>query len=512
MVSPQKARICVPVCERSLEQTEQAIDKAASVGDLIELRLDCLAPSELECNSDSVDRLCAGRREFVITFRPTEQGGRRQLDISSRMKFWVSNSHSKAEFLDLELDLCEDPSLLNYDELPDWNRVICSHHDFTRVPDNLQDIYERMAVTPAHVLKIAVQAADVTDCLRLFSLLQRARSEGREMIAIAMGNAGLLTRILGPSRGAFLTYGAIDGPHATAPGQITARELRQIYRIDTLNRETQITGLVGLPVSHSVSPHLHNAAFAATSLDGVYIPLEVHDLGTFFRRMINLRTREFDWNLRGLSITSPYKTAVMSYLDSIEPTAAEIGAVNTVLIDSRGLQGFNLDADALTYSLAEKIGELRALRCAVIGTGGVAHAAIYGLTKHQAKVTIYGRDSAKARSLAEKFDSAWESLDSADFAGFDVVINGTPLGTAGPLQQSTPATAAQLRGARLAYDLVYNPLETRFIREAHAAGCQTLGGLSMLIHQACAQFRLWTGREPPTAAMRAAALDALRVG
>src|SRR3990172_12174926 len=207
----KKARICVPVCERSIAQTQMAVDRAASVGDFIELRLDCLAPSELDGNLDSIERLLASGGHFVITFRPTEQGGLRELDVSSRVRFWLLNSHSKAEFLDLELDLCTNPALFNWSELPDWKRVICSHHDFVRVPHDLQDIYQQMTATPAHVLKIAVRADDVVDCLPLFSLLERARSEGREMIAIAMGNAGLLTRILGPTRGAFLTYGALDG-------------------------------------------------------------------------------------------------------------------------------------------------------------------------------------------------------------------------------------------------------------------------------------------------------------
>jgi 3-dehydroquinate dehydratase / shikimate dehydrogenase len=509
MVSPQRARVCVPVCERSLAQTKLAIDRAANAGDLIELRLDCLAPAELDGNWDTIDQLLADGSRFVITFRPAEQGGCRELDVSSRLRFWDLKRHCQAEFLDLELDLCGSLSSSIHRESPDWKRVICSHHDFVGVPADLPDIYKRMIATPARVLKIAVQASDVVDCLPLFKLLEKARAEDREMIAIGMGSAGLLTRILGPSRGGFFTYGSLDHDHATAPGQITAGELREIYHVDSVDRETQITGLVGLPVSHSASPQLHNAAFADAGFDGLYVPLEVHDLGTFFRRMVQPRTREFDWNLRGLSITAPYKTAVINHLDWIDAAATEIGAVNTILVEDDGLKGFNFDASALIQSLTERMGHLRGLNCAVIGTGGVAHAAIYVLSKEKAQVTVYARDVAKARALTRKFDGAYASLESANFEAFDVVINATPLGTAGRLQQETPATAGQLRGARLAYDLVYNPPETQFIREARAAGCQTESGLSMLINQAGAQFRLWTGIEPPLAAMQAAALRAL---
>src|SRR6185369_8169272 len=162
------------------------------------------------------------------------------------------------------------------DLTPDWSRVIASHHDFSGVPSDLQQIYEHLAETPAHVLKIAVQAHDVVDCIPVFQLLDRARRDGREIIAIAMGNAGIATRILGSSRGSFLTYGALDDESATAPGQVNAPKLRSLYHLDTIDNETMICGLVGLPVIHSVSPRIHNTAFVESGVNGVYLPFEVH--------------------------------------------------------------------------------------------------------------------------------------------------------------------------------------------------------------------------------------------
>src|SRR6185503_4083079 len=153
-----------------------------------------------------------------------------------------------------------------------------SHHDFSGVPADLDQIYDRLAQTPARVLKIAVQANEIVDCIPVFRLIERAYRENREIIAIAMGNAGIVTRILGPSRGSFLTYGALDDDSATAPGQVNARKLRSLYNIDAINDETMICGLVGLPVMHSVSPHIHNAAFAAEGVNGVYLPFEVKDV------------------------------------------------------------------------------------------------------------------------------------------------------------------------------------------------------------------------------------------
>ena len=329
------------------------------------------------------------------------------------------------------------------------------------------------------------------------------------MIAIAMGAAGLATRILGPSRGAFLTYAGLENETGTAPGQISARELKQVYRVEKFDLQTQIFGLMGLPVRHSISPWMHNAAFEAMAINAVYLPFEVQDFKGFLKRMVHPQTRELDWDLRGLSITAPHKSTVMDGLDWIDPAAEAIGAVNTIVVMEGELHGYNTDARGLINPLIQKFGELRGARCAVLGAGGAARAALWGLTQEGAKTTVFARDTLKAEVLAEKFNVALETLAEAGFAGFDVVINTTPLGTAGQFAAETPATAAQLRGARLAYDLVYNPTDTVFLREAREAGCETLGGLSMLIAQAAEQFKLWTGVDGSEVVMCEAAEQAL---
>lgn len=329
------------------------------------------------------------------------------------------------------------------------------------------------------------------------------------MIAIAMGTAGIATRILGPSRGAFLTYASRENETATAPGQISASELTEVYRIEKIDQQTRIFGLIGVPVSHSVSPQMHNAAFAAVGTNAVYIPFEVHDAKAFIKRMIHPRTRELDWNVGGFSVTAPHKSAVMDQLDWIEPVAAEIGAVNTIVIEDEALHGYNTDARGFIKPLVKKFGDLREARCAVIGAGGAASAASRGLQQAGANVTLFARDAAKAGALAKRFDAASMKLEEARFVDFDIVINATPLGTAGEFEAVTPARARQLRGARLVYDLVYNPTETRFLREAREAECETLGGLSMLVAQAAEQFELWTGAAPPQDVMSEAAQRAL---
>ena len=457
--------------------------RAAELADLIELRLDCLDPDSRNISELVQSISCP----VILTFRPSEQGGHRHLSRERRLSFWKSAPRSENVWWDVEGDLLQDLP-------PDSAPIIASHHDFSGVPSDLREIYEQLASTRAAVIKVAVQAHDIVDCIPVFELLERARREGREIIAIAMGNAGLATRILGPSRGSFLTYGALDNDSATAPGQVNAHKLRSLYHIDKIDRETMICGLIGLPVMHSLSPRIHNAGFTSEGINGVYLPLEVRDVHAFCKRMVRPRTREIEWNLRGLSVTAPHKQAVMEHLDWIDPTAQEIGAVNTVVIDGDRLLGYNTDAAGLIAPLLTRFGSLKDRRVAVIGAGGAARAAIWALTKQGANVTLFARDPTKAQPLAQSFNITCEQLSSAAFVGYDLVINATPLGSGEHIDQS-PATPEQINGAGCIYDLIYNPLETKLLRHAREAGCDTLGGLEMLVAQARIQFELWTGKK-----------------
>lgn len=506
------ARVCVPVGVRRASEMAPAISRASEFGDIVELRLDYLDEAERQTVSPVLRELLQRvSTPIVLTFRSAEQGGRTVIDAKGRQRFWTSLIDvAGPALIDLELDLvlrfaAGEPAV---GRAIDWSRVICSHHDFRGVPSDLDQIYERMAATPARILKIAVQTLDVTDCLPIFGLLERAQRDGREMIAIAMGQPGIVTRILGPARGSYLTYGASTDDQATAPGQLTAKELRQIYRIDKLDRRTEVVGLIGNPVGHSVSPQIHNAAFAAAAINAVYVPFQVADAAQFLRRVAHPKSRELDWNLRGLSVTAPHKSVVMNQLDWIDAAAREIGAVNTILVTEDGLHGYNTDAAAFIRPLRRMFGSLDGVRCAVIGSGGAARAVLWALRQNGAQVVVFARAADKARELAEAFGMEHRLLSQSPFDAFDIVINATPLGTHGILEDETPATADQLRGVRLAYDLVYNPLETRFLREARAADCEMLGGIGMLVAQAIEQFKIWVGKDPNIEVMQDAAVRA----
>lgn len=507
-------RICVPVCVRRAGDLRASVERAAEVADIIELRLDYLDEDQLRPARDQLAALFSETPlPFIITLRPAEQGGHRALDIQKRASFWrdllrwlhETKPMKAPVFADIELDLFESPRVEPPRESHnDRLSIICSQHDFRRTPTDIQTIYERMARTHARVLKLAVQAEDITDCAVVLRLLERARREGREMIAVAMGEAGLLTRVLAPSRGAFLTYGSLDATQATAPGQTSARELRELYRVHEITDSTLVTGLVGSPVAHSLSPHMHNAAFAALGIDAVYVPFETAHMTAFVRRLARPGTRKLDWKLRGFSVTAPHKSAIMRHLSRIEPMATEIGAVNTVVIEGDHLLGYNTDAEAALKPLRGVI-DLDGARVAIIGAGGAARALLWGLRGEGARSTLFARNVESAGETARDFGSEAAPIEGASFDGFELVINATPLGTRGQNENKTPALVGQLRGARVAYDLVYNPSETLFLHEARAAGCETIGGLSMLVAQAAAQFKLWTNEDAPVEVMRAAA-------
>ncbi|MFN2498245.1 MAG: shikimate dehydrogenase [Pyrinomonadaceae bacterium] len=501
--------ICVSVCESDWPSVAGAVSEVGTQDASVEIRLDCLESDALENLDRLRELLAASSHPTIITFRSAVEGGRLDADNETRLRFWRDEGLQLASsFVDLELDIAEQ--LRSEGDDIDWSRVICSYHNNDEIPPDLNQVFERLAATPARVMKVAVRINDAVDCLPIFELLDRARQAGREIIPIGMGPAGVATRILGPSRGACLTYASLETARATAAGQISFAELTNVYRIEKITRATAITGLVGSPVGHSISPQIQNAAFASLGADAVYIPFDVRDLKAFFKRMVHPQTREIDWRMRGLSITAPHKTAVLAELDWIETGAREIGAVNTVVVENDRLCGYNTDASAFIERLRHRLGPLNDCRVAILGAGGAASAALYSLKQENATTTIFARDSKKGKQLADRWSSEWRGLQDAVFAEFDVVINATPLGTKGPQENQTAADARQLRGARLAYDLVYNPGMTRFLNEAHAAGCETLDGLPMLLSQAAQQIQLWTGQAADTDVMRTAATRALR--
>lgn len=496
-------KICISLCSRTADELFEKIANAEPIADVIELRFDCLNPDQIH---PVIEHLPTIGKPYLITYRPSEQGGMRVLPPNIRLVFWhriLPALSARDLLIDLEAEI-------NFPLRFDETKVIRSAHFFNDPPTDLRPTFFDLADLGDGIIKIAAAGDDITDALPAWKLLKAAETEERRVIPIAMGEAGKWTRILGPAHGAFMTYAALNEADATAPGQITARDLTDVYRVKELSRGTKVHGIVAGNTSYSISPWMHNAGFKAAGEDRVFIPLQVTDLDAFIKRMVRPETREVDLNFAGFSVTNPHKQAIIAHLDEIDETAKRIGAVNTVKIEDGKLFGYNTDAHGFITPLKEVYGNLQGARVAVVGAGGAARACVYTLTEAGTDVTVFARDPEKATQLAGSFGTRTATLPET-FAGFDIVVNCTPLGTKGDTEDESIATADQLEGVKLGYDLVYNPIETRLISEAKAAGVNTLGGLEMLIAQGGEQFKIWTGREAPIEAMTAAVKSKLNL-
>ncbi len=260
-----------------------------------------------------------------------------------------------------------------------------------------------------------------------------------------------------------------------------------------INGATELYGIIGNPVSHTLSPAMHNAAFRHLGLNKVYLPFPVSDAGA---AIIGLKAL----GVKGVSVTIPHKQAVIDHLERIDPVAAKIGAVNTLVIAGDTVTGLNTDWLGANAALKEFTG-LAGKRVLLLGAGGSARAIGFGLLEEGARLTLASRTPSKGMALAQALACPWVAMESAAELPADILINATSVGM-GQLRDESPMPAEALGRFRLVMDIVYAPLETRLLREAKAAGCKTINGLAMLLYQGVAQFELWTGAPAPVEVMR----------
>ncbi|MGI8641402.1 MAG: shikimate dehydrogenase [Pyrinomonadaceae bacterium] len=501
-------KICVSVCAANADEMLEQIRRAEKLADVIEVRLDCIEPKQIR----KAFAFLSSKKPLLLTYRPKEQGGKIESDLFQREVFWTvfvinGNNDIRKLWFDYEYDLTNFQKVSN-------PITIRSFHDFSGVPENLNEILRNLSAK-SEVAKIAVQAADITDSLAVWKLLEKAKSDNKQIIPIAMGEAGKWTRLLGLAHGAFMTYASLDAGNETAPGQISAKDLIEVYRVKELNEQTEIYGIIGNPVAHSLSPFIQNTAIKFYNLNAVFIPFEVQNLDEFIKRFVREETCEIKLNFKGFSVTAPHKQSIIKHLDFIDKTAKAIGAVNTVKIENGKLYGYNTDAQGFIEPLKNSYGDVQNAKVAVLGAGGAARACIYALKQEKAEVTIFARNIEKAKNLSEEFQIGLRELTTnyelrtMNFDDFDIIVNATPLGTKGENENETPAGAGQIKNVHIAYDLVYNPLQTRFLREAQSVGVSTIGGLAMLVAQGAAQFKIWIGKDAPIKEMSASALRKL---
>jgi shikimate dehydrogenase len=271
----------------------------------------------------------------------------------------------------------------------------------------------------------------------------------------------------------------------------------------------QRVGLIGWPVEHSVSPAMHNAAFAALGLGWRYDALPTPP-GKVEATLDELRSQGY----RGANVTVPHKEAVLPYLDGIDACARAIGAVNTVVVQEGRLVGHNTDAGGFLAALREAGFEPSGRRALLLGAGGAARAVVYALARAGCTIALYNRTPGRALELAQCLGdiapvAVLEALAGAELDSLELLVNATPVGMWPQAGVSPWPEALPLPAHWTVFDLVYNPAETRLLAQARAAGATAVGGLGMLVHQGALAFALWTGHAPPLDAMRAAAQEAL---
>lgn len=477
-----QTRLCVTVMAPTMEALRARRDQLSGA-DLVELRLDAV-------DRPDVHGALAGRRgPVVVTCRAAWEGGAFRGPEEDRVRLLEAALAAGAEYVDIEWKALTPAFAAGRDR----DRLVVSMHDFAGMPADLEARVADMRRTGAGTVKVAVMAHRLTDGL---TVVERVRpAEGRTVV-LAMGEAGLATRVLAARFGSVWTYAGDTGP--AAPGQISAARMRDEFRFGALRRDTAVYGVVGRPVSHSLSPVMHNAAFAAHGLDAVYLPLAAADFDDFrqFAEAIDLR---------GASVTAPFKLDAFALAGAADMDGQQAQAINTLRRSVGRWEGRNTDAAGFMAPLAGR-GSLEGQRATVLGAGGAARSVAMALRQAGATVTIVARRDAQAAAVAARAGvraAPWPPTP----ASWDLLVNATPVGTA-PRVDDSPLAASQLDG-RLVYDLVYNPPRTRLLADAAARGCEVIGGLEMLVAQAGAQFTWWTGAAAPAPAMRQAALARL---
>jgi len=515
--------LAVPIAAKDVDQAAEQIKSAQAAGaEMLELRADY--PAKLDTGALKALLACAKAAKLptIVTCRDKAQGGVGDWPLELRTEILVEALNRGADFIDCEYDnfLVSDTQTRLTEALSENKqaRLILSAHNFAGPFDDLATLYEDIqAVYPEAIPKLVYTARHINDCFEAFDLLHNKTSDA---IVLCMGVAGFISRVLSKKLGGFVTFASVDKENATAPGQITAEQFKNLFRWGSIDAETELFGVIGNPVAHSLSPAIFNASFDERGINGLYLPVLVEgERGRFNDFLENVVSRSW-LGFGGFSVTIPHKAHALDYVNGagefVEPLAEDIGAVNTLKIGiGPRVSGYNTDyagaMDALCAALNIGKHDLHSVTVAVAGAGGVARAVVAGLADVGAKVTIYNRTLTKARALSEEFKCKYAPLDELSQMDAQVVINCTSIGMY-PDVDSAPVPAECLKADMTVFDTVYNPAETLLLKQAKQAGARTVSGAEMFIRQAMAQYKLFIGTEtgePPEKIMRKTILDQL---
>ena len=496
-------KLCVAIqAETPAEMMERA---TAALGDakFLEFRLDSLAKPA--GGLLKVKEFLAEHRDVtaVATCRRKENTGHFVGSLAAEFEILLKAAEAGCQIVDLEVESAGEAKAAALAKFRQGLRaagtaLLISFHDFKQTGgwEGLEQAAERILAFAPEYVKVVSTARTLADNLAVLKLIEQ-RSLSAQVVGIAMGEEGLVSRVLGPRAGAAFTFASFADGGETAPGQITAHTLRDLYRIEQLDQATRIFGVAGNPIAHSLSPLMQNTAFRKESVNAVLLPLKVRAVDDLLKLVRELP-------MAGMAVTMPLKQEVLPYLANPVlhgkmPLTHRIGACNTLRVGTDGsIVGFNTDVDGVVRPLEKRL-RLRGAKIAVLGAGGAARAAVFGLVEQGAEVFIVNRTHETAVALAK--ESGARALKHEAFAKehFDVLINSTPCGMKGS-KQALPIGENELN-AGLVFDMVYNPLETPLLKLARERGIPVVTGLEMFVQQGARQFEIWTGKPAPEAEM-----------
>jgi 3-dehydroquinate dehydratase / shikimate dehydrogenase len=481
-----------PVAEVHAQLADLDPAVSPTTPELVELRLDTLP--ELS-TADLAALISAVPVPVLATCRPTREGGRWEGSEEARLELLGAAAAAGASWIDVEADAIE-----RLPHLAPGARLVVSRHPAplsgppAERPAQITELLDSLADPRAEVAKLAIPCDDARDAL---TLLRLSSQRPVPTIAIGMGFRGVATRLLGPSAGAPWTYAAPPGALPLAAGQRSPAELSALP-----GDAGAWFGVLGAPVTHSRSPLLMNAVFRRLGLSAAYTWLETEDPTGL------LGEADLDDRWRGFSVTIPHKSALLDRVE-LAPEAAAAGALNTLVRSAGGWRGHNTDGLAVGVSLRARFGQdLSGLPVALLGNGGAARAAAAVLRAAGAKVEVYARDEARGRAFANQLEVRWGGLLATLPPATDerrVILNATSVGMT-PDEDLSPIGPEAFGPGQTAYDLVYTPPETRFLREAKARGAETISGVEHFLAQARAQLSLW-GQEGSWGELALPALD-----
>ncbi len=478
--------LCASLNSPTPEAFLQDANSLSSDVDVFELRLDYLKTPEAAEIARLIPRI---NKPCIATLRHENCGGKSTRSDSERAALLTAAARAGAEYIDIELESTANPDISGTNA-----KRICSYHNFSETPANLTDIYSSIRYTSPDIIKIAVHAKSIEDNAKVFSLLNQSDIP---CIALCMGECGVISRILAPKFGTCLMFCAAEQGRECAPGQVTADELLNRFNFRSINPDTELYGVIGNPIQHSISPDLHNSVYRELGLNKVYVPLKVENPQAFWQA--------FGQGLfAGFSVTIPHKRSFLSEVDHVEPVADQIGAVNTLRRNNGCWEAYNTDWRAAIESIIRRSGELKDSKVLILGAGGAARALGFGAQYHGASVAVINRTEENGRTLCSQLNAEFislQDLNTESVRDVHVIINTTSLGMH-PNIDTRPLTDVTFHSGQVVFDAVYNPEMTRLLQDAQADGAQIVTGTEMFVGQAEEQFRLWCQCDPPQGLMK----------